>query len=410
MPSPSCPRDAGLRRDVLEGPVAAVPVEPVAVAARRRRGPRGRRRRSRGPRRPAACARPGSGRSCAALGRNARWARARARPSRRRSSKSGSGAEAESQLEERGRLHLPAAVRRAGREDRPDLAALLAELAAAVPSRSGAGRARSRASRPRPPEVEEDALGAAERREAARGSPRDAGRELVARSSPAGGSRRGRPPARDTPRSRAAAATEPARARRPGAGRSSGSPARRELGVAARPPSSPPGTAPRRPRRRRSSPRGSGGEPRGGRRTRARREQTRGRESAEARDAARSSSRENIMRGPCLSFRSALRERIRARRADLVRRLHGGRALRPARRATTRGARAIGEGGDFVTSPHVSPAFAAALARRSSRSTPRGSKAPVDFVEVGAGEGRFLEDFAAALARERSGVRTRARG
>ncbi len=56
----------------------------------------------------------------------------------------------------------------------------------------------------------------------------------------------------------------------------------------------------------------------------------------------------------------------------------------------------IGEGGDFLTSPHVSPAFAAALARLFAIDTDRlGGR--VDFVEVGAGGGRFLEDFAAAL-------------
>lgn len=63
-----------------------------------------------------------------------------------------------------------------------------------------------------------------------------------------------------------------------------------------------------------------------------------------------------------------------------------------------RGAR-IGEGGDFVTSPHVTPAFAAALARRFRQDT-EGFEGDVDFVEVGAGEGCFLEDLAAALARE----------
>jgi SAM-dependent MidA family methyltransferase len=59
----------------------------------------------------------------------------------------------------------------------------------------------------------------------------------------------------------------------------------------------------------------------------------------------------------------------------------------------------IGEGGDFVTSPHVTPAFAAALASRFRRET-KGFEGVVDFVEAGAGEGRFLKDFATALARE----------
>jgi SAM-dependent MidA family methyltransferase len=59
---------------------------------------------------------------------------------------------------------------------------------------------------------------------------------------------------------------------------------------------------------------------------------------------------------------------------------------------------AIGEGGDFLTSPHVSAAFAAALARLFAVETHE-LEGELDFVEVGAGEGRFLEDFAHALAR-----------
>jgi SAM-dependent MidA family methyltransferase len=57
----------------------------------------------------------------------------------------------------------------------------------------------------------------------------------------------------------------------------------------------------------------------------------------------------------------------------------------------------IGERGDFVTSPTVSPLFAAALARRFSRDV-AAFEGEVDFVEVGAGSGQFLADFAAALA------------
>jgi len=64
----------------------------------------------------------------------------------------------------------------------------------------------------------------------------------------------------------------------------------------------------------------------------------------------------------------------------------------------SRGA-SIGERGDFVTSPYVSPAFAKAIARRFSQDV-SGFPGEVDFVEVGSGEGRFLEDFAAALATE----------
>ena len=57
----------------------------------------------------------------------------------------------------------------------------------------------------------------------------------------------------------------------------------------------------------------------------------------------------------------------------------------------------IGERGDFVTSPYVSPAFAKVLARRFARDV-EGFEGPVDFVDVGAGEGKLLEDFASALA------------
>ncbi len=57
----------------------------------------------------------------------------------------------------------------------------------------------------------------------------------------------------------------------------------------------------------------------------------------------------------------------------------------------------IGEGGDFLTSPHVSPAFAATLARLFAIDAERLGGGPLDFVEVGAGSGQFLEDFATAL-------------
>jgi SAM-dependent MidA family methyltransferase len=57
---------------------------------------------------------------------------------------------------------------------------------------------------------------------------------------------------------------------------------------------------------------------------------------------------------------------------------------------------AIGDGGDFVTSPYVSPAFARSLARLFAIEIGAFDR-DVDFVEVGAGSGRFLEDFAAAL-------------
>jgi len=63
-----------------------------------------------------------------------------------------------------------------------------------------------------------------------------------------------------------------------------------------------------------------------------------------------------------------------------------------------RGAR-IGEPGDFVTSPAISRAFAAAIAKEF-RCEAEGFEGPVDFVEIGAGDGRFLWDFADALERQ----------
>lgn len=73
----------------------------------------------------------------------------------------------------------------------------------------------------------------------------------------------------------------------------------------------------------------------------------------------------------------------------------------------SRGA-AIGEGGDFVTSPSVSPAFAATLARRFVDDAGV-LDGPLDFVEVGAGEGRFLADFRTALERDHPAVAARTR-
>src|SRR5262245_45979378 len=70
----------------------------------------------------------------------------------------------------------------------------------------------------------------------------------------------------------------------------------------------------------------------------------------------------------------------------------------PADGYYARGAR-IGEPGDFVTSPSISPAFAAALARQFRLET-EAFPGRVDFVEVGAGDGRFLYEFSEALARE----------
>ena len=62
----------------------------------------------------------------------------------------------------------------------------------------------------------------------------------------------------------------------------------------------------------------------------------------------------------------------------------------------SRGAR-IGEGGDFVTSPSLTPAFAAAIARRFAVDAER-LDGPVRFVELGSSSGAFLTAFAAALS------------
>jgi SAM-dependent MidA family methyltransferase len=70
----------------------------------------------------------------------------------------------------------------------------------------------------------------------------------------------------------------------------------------------------------------------------------------------------------------------------------------PADGYYARGAR-IGEAGDFVTSPSISPAFAGALARQFRLETET-FPGRVEFVEAGAGDGRFLHDFSQALARE----------
>jgi SAM-dependent MidA family methyltransferase len=72
-----------------------------------------------------------------------------------------------------------------------------------------------------------------------------------------------------------------------------------------------------------------------------------------------------------------------------------------------RGAR-IGEGGDFVTSPSLSPAFAGSIARRFAADAGR-LEGPLRFVEVGAGSGAFLADFGAALSRAHPEVSGRTR-
>jgi SAM-dependent MidA family methyltransferase len=68
----------------------------------------------------------------------------------------------------------------------------------------------------------------------------------------------------------------------------------------------------------------------------------------------------------------------------------------------------IGEGGDFVTSPSVSPAFAATLARIFARDA-ASLAGDLTFVDIGAGEGRFLSDFARALERDSPDVAARTR-
>ncbi len=69
----------------------------------------------------------------------------------------------------------------------------------------------------------------------------------------------------------------------------------------------------------------------------------------------------------------------------------------------------IGEPGDFVTSPHVSPAFAGALARIFALDAEKLPEGPVDFVEVGAGTGKFLEDFTETLRALEPELRSRLR-
>ena len=68
----------------------------------------------------------------------------------------------------------------------------------------------------------------------------------------------------------------------------------------------------------------------------------------------------------------------------------------------------IGEGGDFVTSPGISPAFAGTLARLFAKDA-EPLEGELVFVEAGAGEGTFLADFTRALAAESPGVSVRTR-
>ena len=68
----------------------------------------------------------------------------------------------------------------------------------------------------------------------------------------------------------------------------------------------------------------------------------------------------------------------------------------------------IGERGDFVTSPTISPIFASTLARRFAADV-AALEGSADFVEVGAGSGQFLEDFAAAMRRDHPDLLPRVR-
>src|SRR5205814_3966395 len=67
---------------------------------------------------------------------------------------------------------------------------------------------------------------------------------------------------------------------------------------------------------------------------------------------------------------------------------------------------AIGEGGDFVTSPSISPLFARAIARLFVRDATTIPEAAV-FCEAGARNGTFLRDFRAALSDLHAGIAAR---
>ena len=100
------------------------------------------------------------------------------------------------------------------------------------------------------------------------------------------------------------------------------------------------------------------------------------------------------MKSP-LSLTDRLRERI-AREGPISFRDFMAAALYDAEEGYYSRGASIGDRGDFVTSPWISPAFARSLARRFAVQA-RDFEGELDFVEVGAGEGKFLEEFAAAL-------------
>ncbi len=108
-----------------------------------------------------------------------------------------------------------------------------------------------------------------------------------------------------------------------------------------------------------------------------------------------------------MSLSERLRDRI-AREGPISFADFMGAALQdPEEGYYARGA-AIGEGGDFLTSPHVTPAFGATFARLFSIDA-EAMQGAVDFVEVGAGDGRFLEDFIAAVGSMDPGLHARLR-
>jgi SAM-dependent MidA family methyltransferase len=69
---------------------------------------------------------------------------------------------------------------------------------------------------------------------------------------------------------------------------------------------------------------------------------------------------------------------------------------------------AIGEGGDFVTSPSLSPLFALTIARAFAHDA-ESLPGQIGFLEVAAGSGRFLADFRQALERRFPEVACRTR-